>query len=69
VQISLNRHGNPEFHLEINGKMYFYRFREVTEDFKIILTCLKKYKRGKGCYISSTLEPSNCLKQIIQNLP
>jgi hypothetical protein len=63
-----NRKGHPNFHFEIDGKIYFYEFRGIKSDYKIALYCSKSNGKSK-CGNTSLISPSDCLKQIIQNTP
>jgi hypothetical protein len=67
----VNSRGSPQFHFEINGKMYFYGIAGVKADNKIVLKCSKKSLSGssKLCHNLSTVVPSDFLKEIIQKKP
>jgi hypothetical protein len=64
----VNRVGHPSFHFEIDGKMYFYGIIGVIADNKIVLRCTKTcfLKSSVSCNNTSTVLPSDFLKQIIQ---
>ena len=67
-----NHRGFPNYHFEINGKMYFYGFKGIKADYKIVLYCTKKYQKGKTCthcYNYSSILPTEFLKQIIKDNP
>ena len=68
-KISDNR-GNPIFHFEINGKVYFYGTRGVRTDGKIGLRCSKKILNlKKACCNSAYILPSAKGKVILQDTP
>jgi hypothetical protein len=67
IEIS-SRRGHPNFHFEINGKIYFYGIAGIRANFKIVLRCYKKVS-GSKCHNYSAILPSDFLKQIIQNSP
>jgi hypothetical protein len=56
------RRGYPSFHFDINGKIYFYGFRGIRADYKIVFYCTI-------CRNKSSISPSEYLKEIIQNTP
>jgi hypothetical protein len=60
VQI-VNHVGRPNFHFEIDGKMYVYGIRGIRSDYKIILRCTKR-----ACYYLAFIAPLDLLKQIMQ---
>jgi hypothetical protein len=65
-----NHRKNPNFHFEIDGKIYFYGFRGIKADFKIVLFCTKMKENGKSrCMTSSSILPTEFLKEIIQKTP
>jgi hypothetical protein len=57
---------SPTFHFKINGQMYFYGFRGVKVDFKIVLRCKKMHE---NCYLLSHVSPTEQLKEIIFERP
>ena len=58
----VQRAGHPNFHFEIDGKIYVYGLRAINADYTIVLRCLK-------CTHSAFISPSKILKEIIQNSP
>ena len=64
VKIVKGKQGVPNFHFEINGKYYVYRYRGIRANYKISLVCSKD-----GCGKTATITPSEFLKEIIQNSP
>jgi hypothetical protein len=61
--------GHPQFHFEINGKLYVYGFRRIKSNYRIVLYCSKvdrENKKGR-CGNYSTILPSECFKKNIQN--
>jgi hypothetical protein len=42
-----NRRGYPNFHFEIDGKMYIYGIEGIRTDYKIVLRCTKPFS-GKA---------------------
>jgi hypothetical protein len=68
----VNQRGHPNFHFEINGKMYFYGFKGIKADDKIVLCCTKKYQKEEpstNCHSYASISASDFLKQIIQKAP
>jgi hypothetical protein len=63
-----NHRGHLRFHFEINDKIFFYGFRGIRADYKIVLYCTKTSFKSK-CINTSSILPSEFLKQIIQNSP
>jgi hypothetical protein len=61
-----NRRGNPNFHFEIDGKMYNYGIRGIKQNYKIVLRCTKSFL-GKTCNNSSFIAPLDLLKQIMHD--
>ena len=71
-----NRRGHPNFHFEINEKVYVYAFKRFTADFQMALICKEKSCRtmsrisGKPVGIVPFYKPDpEFLKQTIQNVP
>ena len=60
----------PNFHFEIDGKSYFYGIDEIRANYKIVLRCQKILSGSKlPCIYTSTVLPSDFLKEIIQKRP
>ena len=70
LKICRGARGYPSFHLQINEKVYFYGFRGIRKDDRIILVCSKTYENGEltcsQCCCTSYILPSEGLKEIIQ---
>ena len=69
----LNRSGNPSFHFENDGKMFFHRITGIRADYKIVLACTRSYRTEQSkstcCSSSSFILPSEFLKEIMQDAP
>jgi hypothetical protein len=63
-----NRRGHPNYHFEIDGKIYFYGIYGIKANYEITLRCTKTIS-GSACNNCSTIFPSDFLKEIIQNSP
>ena len=61
-----NFRGQPNFHFEIDGKMYIYGIRGIRADYKIMLRCSKTIFR---CHTSSYILPFDLLKEMIHDKP
>jgi hypothetical protein len=61
-----NRRSRPNFHFEIDGKMYIYAIQGIRTDYKIVLRCTKRFS-GKNCNNNSYIAPLDLLKQIMQD--
>jgi hypothetical protein len=70
LKISRSARGYPSFHLQINEKVYFYGFRGIRKDDRIILVCTKTFENNtletKCCTNRSYILPSEFLKEIFQ---
>jgi hypothetical protein len=66
-----NHRGHPQFHFEIDRKLYVYGLQRIRSDYRIVLCCSKgdRENRKLRCGNSSTIMPSEFLKKIIQNSP
>jgi hypothetical protein len=58
--------GHPNFHFEIDGRMYIYGIHGIRKDYKIILRCTKRLS-GKACNNNSYIAPLDLLKEIMQD--
>ena len=67
IKISYRR-GHPTFHFEIDGQIYFFGFRGIKADSKIVLCCRKVFLKSK-CMNFSYIKPSEFLKQLIKKSP
>jgi hypothetical protein len=59
-----NRKGHPKFHIEIEEKLYFYGFRGIRADDKIVLYC-----NHNSCWNRVVISPLEFLKQLIHDSP
>ena len=64
LNIVTNRRERPKFYFELNKKFYFYGYRGITADYKIVLFCSKN-----NCGNYATITASKFLKEIIRNSP
>ena len=64
LKILTNNRRVPKFYFEMNEKFYFYGYRGITADYKIILYCSKG-----NCGNYATITTSEFLKKIIRNSP
>jgi hypothetical protein len=61
-----NRRGHPNFHFEIDGKMYFYGIERIRAEYRIVLRCRKPFS-GTSCDNNSYIAPLDLLKKIIHD--